>query len=98
MRTERSRLSSRAAPVEVGHEMGALRLGAGDFARRDEAAAEEALFVFTVQEDHAHDEVLDLADEELHFRLGGPFGGAERLPVEAVLPEVFERVVETRQE
>jgi hypothetical protein len=78
--------------------VGALWRGVGDFSRRHEAAAEEALFIFAIEEDDPHDQVLDLADEELDLGLSAPFGWGEPLPVLAVLAEAGEGFMEPRQE
>jgi len=70
----------------------------GQVPRRDEAAAKQPLFILTVQENNAHDQILNLANEELNFGLARTFGRREALPMKAVAPNFFERLVEVRQE
>lgn len=57
-------------PVHVRDVMGALTLGRRKVLWRDESSPQEQLFVFPIQDDQSHDQVLILAQEFPYFMLG----------------------------
>jgi hypothetical protein len=86
------------AVVETGDEVRALLLGGGDFAGRNEAAPQQPLLVFAVEQKDAQDQILRLADEKADLRLGGAIGGGQALPLDAVLPNIFQRFAQAGQQ
>ena len=67
-------------------------------AGRDQAAPQPRLFIFALQQQDTHDEILRLADERADVRLLLAFGGAERLPLDAMGAENFQRSGQTREQ
>ena len=67
-------------------------------AGRDQAAPQPRLFIFALEQQDTHDEILRLADERADVRLLLAFGGAERLPLDAMGAENFQRSGQTREQ
>ena len=74
--------------------MGALAVGGGKLARRNEAAAQEALFVFAVEQDDFHGLILVLTEQHSDFRITGAFFHGKSLPVDAVFFQGIQRFIE----
>ena len=67
--------------------MGALAVRGGEFARGHEAAAQEALFVFAVEQDDFHGQVLVLAEQHADLGMAGALVHGKPLPIDAMLSQ-----------
>jgi hypothetical protein len=73
--------------VSMRHALGRDGLNARHFSSREQAAAQEALLVLAIQQDHPHDDILALPEQGADFGATGPFDGRYGLPN---LPQSFE--------
>src|SRR6266498_3875351 len=81
------------ATIQIGHEMRPVLAGGRNLARRDQAAAQEALLVFAIQEDDAHDQILYLSHQETDLGLDRALCRGEALPQQAMLAHFPQRFV-----
>src|SRR5208282_5299376 len=75
------------AAVKLSHEMRALAVHGRQFARRNKAAAQQALLVFSVKNNDLHGQVLVLAQQQADFRMPGAFLPAQLLPLQTMPPQ-----------
>lgn len=83
--------------IKARYIMRPLTLDGGEMLWGNQPSPEKQLLVFTVQEDHPHDEVLILTQEIPDFVFGGPEFRTDREPVAAVVPDSLQRFFEARQ-
>jgi hypothetical protein len=74
--------------------MGALAVDGGEFAGGNEAAAQEGLFIFPVQQDDFHGQILVLPEQHADFGITGAFIHAESLPVDAMFAQGVKGLIE----
>jgi hypothetical protein len=77
--------------------MGALAVGGGKFAGGDEATAEEGLFVFAVEEDDLHGQILILTKQHADLGMADALLGREALPVDAMTAEGVQGLGQARK-
>ena len=86
--------------VKIGDEVGALLplLGGRQIARWDQAATKQPLLIVAIEVDDPHGDILQLADEELDFGLGGPFRGSQVLPQGTLTADLFQGLLQAGEE
>src|SRR5437762_13542952 len=88
----------RVTTVKIRNEMGRLPARRRHFPSWDQSATQQALFIFAIEQNDAHDEVLHLPDEKLGFGLGRPLGGWKTLPGRPEVANLPQGLMEMGQE
>jgi len=86
------------AAIQSRDKIGPLAVGRWQVARRDEAAAQQALLVFAVEQDDLHDQILVLAQQHANARVTRPFVHGKPLPLNAVPAQGVQGLVQPGQE
>jgi hypothetical protein len=66
--------------IAMRHEARRWGLEPMHLTSREEPAAQEALFVFSIQQNHLHDDILALTQQGIDIVVSRPIGRGNRIP------------------